>query len=447
MTSEPRSDCSPVPNIRNACEECHNRKIRCNIPHEGGSCQSCQNNSRLCFFLPRNKSGRPKFTQPGGPQPKSSANAAAISSAVAAAIAKNEKMTLDSEPGSFSTSRPNTGSTQSPSSTPAPMYAIWPSPQQSQQQQQPPPQRQPAKPAMRRATTDSLERGFSDGFLDINGAPAFDVGDMDMSMSFSPTDFSQISSDASIFDQVPRSNGMQHRMHSASESSLDSLNGDPNGANSWMSALTSFANTPITIPGTPSSASDGNTLSKDSYSNLLGLTSRLQKCYETIQTGMIMGYVPSHCSKDQVESILKIVDDSCTAACKVLKTQYNAAVGSNTDTSVFLSLDPVPVPPTGSGSVNQSVIVLVVAMVLKIVEVCELLIQCGLPSTQSNLDNVLTFKRLEVNVLQTRIALNNILRVDQGLSHLTEDATKRIGAIQSKLGHIETESQFPPHYT
>ena len=58
----------PEPSVRSACEECHDRKIRCQTPAEGGSCQACQASGRQCYFLPRYKSGRPRkdSTSPAG---------------------------------------------------------------------------------------------------------------------------------------------------------------------------------------------------------------------------------------------------------------------------------------------------------------------------------------------------------------------------------------------
>lgn len=46
------------PAVRSACEPCHERKIRCIISLEGGSCDNCQSRKLSCFFLPRARSGR-----------------------------------------------------------------------------------------------------------------------------------------------------------------------------------------------------------------------------------------------------------------------------------------------------------------------------------------------------------------------------------------------------
>ena len=49
---------SSQPNVRSACEPCHERKIRCFVSIEGGPCDNCQSKELSCFFLPRYRSGR-----------------------------------------------------------------------------------------------------------------------------------------------------------------------------------------------------------------------------------------------------------------------------------------------------------------------------------------------------------------------------------------------------
>ncbi|KAF2146411.1 uncharacterized protein K452DRAFT_219698 [Aplosporella prunicola CBS 121167] len=47
--------------VRNACDACHKRKIRCIASRNGGPCHNCQSRGLPCFFLPRYKSGRPRM--------------------------------------------------------------------------------------------------------------------------------------------------------------------------------------------------------------------------------------------------------------------------------------------------------------------------------------------------------------------------------------------------
>lgn len=46
------------PNVRSACEPCHERKVRCISTFSGGPCDNCQSRRLDCFYLPRFKSGR-----------------------------------------------------------------------------------------------------------------------------------------------------------------------------------------------------------------------------------------------------------------------------------------------------------------------------------------------------------------------------------------------------
>lgn len=50
--------------VRDACDACHRRKIRCVASSEGGACHHCQSRGLSCYFLPRHRSGRPRLNQP-----------------------------------------------------------------------------------------------------------------------------------------------------------------------------------------------------------------------------------------------------------------------------------------------------------------------------------------------------------------------------------------------
>ena len=50
--------------VRNACDACHKRKIRCIMSRSGGSCHNCKSRGLSCYFLPRYKSGRPRIREP-----------------------------------------------------------------------------------------------------------------------------------------------------------------------------------------------------------------------------------------------------------------------------------------------------------------------------------------------------------------------------------------------
>lgn len=44
---------------RDACDQCHIRKIKC-ISDQKGACFGCRHNARRCVFSPRDEMGRPK---------------------------------------------------------------------------------------------------------------------------------------------------------------------------------------------------------------------------------------------------------------------------------------------------------------------------------------------------------------------------------------------------
>jgi len=50
------------PRVRDACESCHKRKIRCFLESGSPACQSCLTSGDSCLFAPRAKAGRPRRT-------------------------------------------------------------------------------------------------------------------------------------------------------------------------------------------------------------------------------------------------------------------------------------------------------------------------------------------------------------------------------------------------
>ena len=49
--------------IREACDRCHHRKVRCNRNPSASDCVSCQYNGHSCTYSPRSKMGRPRATR------------------------------------------------------------------------------------------------------------------------------------------------------------------------------------------------------------------------------------------------------------------------------------------------------------------------------------------------------------------------------------------------
>ncbi|KAE8441692.1 hypothetical protein EG329_004565 [Mollisiaceae sp. DMI_Dod_QoI] len=50
------------PRVRDACESCHMRKIRCLLEPGSTACQNCSISGSSCLFAPRAKAGRPRRT-------------------------------------------------------------------------------------------------------------------------------------------------------------------------------------------------------------------------------------------------------------------------------------------------------------------------------------------------------------------------------------------------
>lgn len=48
------------PRVRDACQNCHRRKIRCHLIPGNSSCQHCSSNGTACLFAPRARAGRPR---------------------------------------------------------------------------------------------------------------------------------------------------------------------------------------------------------------------------------------------------------------------------------------------------------------------------------------------------------------------------------------------------
>lgn len=60
-TASPRMSLE-YPRVRDACESCHRRKIRCLLTPGSPACQSCLTSGDSCLFAPRAKAGRPRRT-------------------------------------------------------------------------------------------------------------------------------------------------------------------------------------------------------------------------------------------------------------------------------------------------------------------------------------------------------------------------------------------------
>lgn len=75
---------------RSACDECHDRKIKCttSVP---GACLNCQGTGRVCIFSPRDEMGRPRKTGRKGRERSTADGKASSKSAAQKRISVSEK--------------------------------------------------------------------------------------------------------------------------------------------------------------------------------------------------------------------------------------------------------------------------------------------------------------------------------------------------------------------
>ncbi|RMZ87500.1 hypothetical protein DV736_g5278, partial [Chaetothyriales sp. CBS 134916] len=168
------------------------------------------------------------------------------------------------------------------------------------------------------------------------------------------------------------------------------------------------------------------------FSTLLGHIYRLQRCLEKVRSGKLFSY--PHTRNNQLKIVISIIDSSCMATCSTLKDQFQAVLGQRSEAKTNGSS--VDFRSTITIQPDQSLIALAITAILTIARLCQELMRSELPDAQSSLDSMLLLNRLGCNILQTRIALVNIEKLDRGLAYLTEDATREISIVQTEFGNI-----------
>lgn len=403
------SDNKFSPNLRKACEECHQRKIRCQVSDDSTSCNYCRSNNRICFFLPQNKSGRPKPSSAGGRE-KSAANVTALSAAISAAIESSNQLNsgLDSEVGShsqqsqtFTFSRDNAQTIQPPASL---------TPHGLDQQ-------------------DSLDPAQYFNFgMDFYQMSNMSSADNDSKIQTSEA--SEVNSDYQRMD-VSRTSSNGNLHSSGTEWSVERQLATPS---SFPHTPFNFYRTPHSLCPTPPidsrcSTPDFSPSPKQDYSGILGLTVQLQQCYASVRSSTSMTYGTSPPSKKQLEPLLKIMDAACAVACHTLQQQdYSMLVMPQTTTNTdiwaqnFLQED----------CINRSLIALIIALLLKVLDICDTLMEWSLPPNgYGNLETLLIIKKLELTGIQIRIALSGVRKIDQGFEPIIGDAKRRIAHMQA----------------
>jgi hypothetical protein len=432
-TTTDTTELSACPQVRDACEECHSRKIKCQTT-KAGACRACQNNGRLCFFLPRNKSGRPKGRDDGSKEEKRQNHAIGTTAAAAAAAMAEHAATV--EAGGTPLSPPR-GTNSSSSSSPKNLAR---------------PSIQHVNSSM--ASPHGMPRSMSDPMPGVP-FPAFENMDWpnaifqdssaysaDMELDTTTFQHQDMPTVDGYFDIHRLNMGMapshsQHS-HSASYPSYDSSGSLPSLPGSEFNfnqgGTTSFFPTPLTgmLP-TPMFAPGEQKGPDGCFSSLLGHINRLQRCLEKVRSGKLFSH--PHTRGNQLKIVISTIDSSCMATCNALKEQFQVVLGQrseakmngmNPDMRAYNAIRP-----------DQPLIALAITAIITIPRLCLALMRSELPDAQSSLDNMLLLNRLGCNILQTRIALVNIEKLDRGLAYLTEDAKREISIVQTEFDHMK----------
>ncbi|KAI1618117.1 hypothetical protein EDD36DRAFT_413809 [Exophiala viscosa] len=444
MATADSTEPSACPQVRDACEECHSRKIKCHTT-KAGACRACQNNGRLCFFLPRNKSGRPKVGEDGNKEDRRS-NAAALGSTAAAAAAAMAEHAAMVESGNAMSSqqqqqqqlaRTRTHSTPSPKSSP-----------RSNTQQSNNIDTNTMRPHIptRSMSDTNLEMGFPcfenmDWPNQLHPVSTNEFMDMDMDLDLTSFQYQDFPAECYFEFQRPDNIPMapsQHS-HSASYPSLGSLPSIPstefNFNRAPASASGSFFSTPIsTMPASSMLALGEQKGPEGCFSTLLGHINRLQRCLEKVRSGKLFSH--PHTRHHQLTIVISTIDSSCMATCSTLKDQFQVVLSQRSEakmngTNMDFRAPSAVIRP------DQSLIALAITAILTVARLCQALMRSELPDAQSSLDNMLLLNRLGCNILQTRIALVNIEKLDRGLKYLTEDATREISIVHTEFENMK----------
>jgi hypothetical protein len=393
---------SKQPLVRNACEECHDRKIRCSIPPKGGACIACQTHGRQCFFLPRYKSGRPRRNRSSSPDlfsrqdlrtsilsPSSLQEGQHISDmedweSVFMSVSTKDP-SLDQESAALRSLREENTFGQSNSrldpwlDTPMNNNNIFSNPPT--------------------ATPPSFPE---------SSLPVFPIPTSPKSSTFpapSLSGFVTPWTQRLLGRQLEKDNGFP--VSSSTSSSRESS--VPTASSVWTAS-------PPSESTKPEQAVDGN------FSCLLKQCIKLQQHIEEIKENDLLSS-DSSTSKDKLQSTLISIDSSC-----------------NNISGFFGGPLPNSAPSPQNASLESAL--LAITTVLKVFELCDTLVQNKVPNVQS-LDYILLIKRLEFNITQARIALVRIGRLEQSLSPLAHDAIGKALLLDRRLkSRMEDQSMW-----
>ncbi|KAJ9664374.1 hypothetical protein H2198_000303 [Neophaeococcomyces mojaviensis] len=391
----PVSDVKFSPNLRRACEECHQRKIRCQVSDDCTICNYCQSNNKICFFLPQNKSGRPKPSS-GSNREKSAANITALSAAISAAIESNKDINSSLDQGTAAQTAP-------------------PRPTNPQRRTDPTPMVPPSLTQYSSEPQCLLGSAWDVAFNTFDYFTTPTMSGLGSGTSCCPSDVSEPNSDYQKMDLT----------QSTSTWNFGSLDSDWSFNQPMSMPNTHFAST---VSGNSGRSSDFYGISKQHYTSILNLGNQLQSCFDSTRSSSNMPFGGGKRSKKQFEPLLKIVDISCAVSCHTLQ-QYDFSSLSMTQSG--MNDDFMISALFQEDGTKRSLIALIVAIQLRILDVCDTLLEwCLPPNGLSGLDTLLIIKKLEVDGIQSRIALSSIQKIDHSFNTVIEDAKRRITHMQ-----------------
>lgn len=407
--------------VRNACEACHERKIKCKTSTSGGPCQSCAANGRSCFFLPRIKAGRPRRKRsPPASQPDTSSSHAspAESSAV------EEYLSL--EEGAFDASK-TLDSTLTPPFNWAQLGGL---------------------------STGGFNTVIDANYQDMNPFDQmFDAStdpdtDMDFSRSLRNFPVPALSPDGSRGSASSMNSDASRLAHTSNMSAQDMtqpryFSGMPQSASDESDF---FKNEPLSTIQVPSfqdllvkSSEVERLLDSLQYASFIGLNldtsspaSSLHKMLHAVDSaGDLVLNVATHIGKGQPRQPL-----SCATPTSIHSNFSDAQSSACCDSinPAMLTMSPtLPDASTTSTSQDLALRALTLALSLRILDVCEVLSTVQ-PSNPQSHHHVLFLKRLDVNLIRVRGALQH-MECSKSLSRevLTQRAMHRTFDMQGKL--------------
>lgn len=422
------------PTVRNACEECHERKIRCNIPTEGGSCINCQANERQCFFTPRFKSGRPanqsNKARPSAPISKEPVKPDSSGEADASLAPSNNTDAVMSCPGG----NPATSGVDGYAATVSDLNGFeWPSSWD--------------------LDVDSMliDQGAHPS-TDLSSVPASARPGADLTCGKSPPPNS-FSIDSGVPDPCPPPQPTPNFSISGIVQG-DNAAGFPSSRADTPRNLFSQGSSGLAASLQASSLwphelqvrkAEEDVAKPDitAFENLLDKCTKLERHCRTLkQNGLENKDDASTYTNKQLSAMLVCIDCSCSNISTIFGDPSYISEPSGTSNSGTSSDPSSPTALSSMPDVSLTDSLLGISTILKVFDLCHLLVQAK-PRNVLNPDYVLLMKRLEFNMVQARVALVQIARKEQSLTQIAHASVRKAFQIDRNFKNMIENGQNP----